>query len=641
MKDLVPVANSIPEVVLTQQEKKDIKTILAVNLPIPPADVTALPNYINGGSKLRDYMKKMATRYVTQGLNPQIYNMALDRAIECGELVLRAELTLSTNLKQIKTRQGMRTDLKKINEQHKTKTEEIKQKYGLTPEQAKKISMLDEWAVEATIKQGWENREIPTRAMAIQMVKEKHKAENNKPYNPEAVYMDYVPYPQEIMALPPIRSTTLCSNVGIDEYFLEYAHVKNVIAAEYEKPRVQWYKEVYPSVKVFQGDLFDKDIQKQIIDEHIKQSCKLIIATPPCQTVSLAGKRDFNDIRTQLFLPILNIIEGVDSINDYVLIENVPPYMTASPKGLQHILEGKTIAEYIKYRLEKLGYVVNIDKINGANYGTSQARERMILLASKKGIWKFPIPFKKQVTLMEAIGNLPSLDNSLTNNFLPYNLLKQSTSEDDIYFYRYWSTPKLTNQEIEMLRHTPTGKSAWDNAEEYQPKNKDGSKSGSDRKGRYKRESWDKPASTITSDCGSISGMSTVHPGRPLVDKDGNVTYSDARVYNLTEKLIILGFPNGEKWCADKPQYKVPLWASDNLINVVLAESFLPRLAAVLTETIPQRTAHPDEKLEDYPQMVKHKNDSIAYYPVVGHELRNYDINPNSYLKDKHFPTSE
>lgn len=203
MRDLVPVANSIPEVVLTQQEKKDIKTILAVNLPIPPADITALPNYIDGGSKVRDYMKKMATRYLTQGLNPQIYNMALDRAIECGELVLRAELALSTNLKQIKTRQGMRTDLKKINEQHKTKAEEIKQTYGLTKEQAKKISMLEEWAVEAAIKQGWDNREIPTRATAIQMIKEKHKTENNKPYNPNAVYMDYVPYPQEVMALPP------------------------------------------------------------------------------------------------------------------------------------------------------------------------------------------------------------------------------------------------------------------------------------------------------------------------------------------------------------------------------------------------------------------------------------------------------
>ena len=74
----------------------------------------------------------------------------------------------------------------------------------------------------------------------------------------------------------------------------------------------------------------------------------------------------------------------------------------------------------------------------------------------------------------------------------------------------------------------------------------------------------------FTSDCGSISGMSSVHPGRPIVDKDGKVTYSDARIYNLKEKLILLGFPNGETWCYNKPQYKVPEWASDNLINIVL-----------------------------------------------------------------------
>lgn len=34
MKNLAPVANSIPEVVLNDNEKKDIKKILAVNLPI-------------------------------------------------------------------------------------------------------------------------------------------------------------------------------------------------------------------------------------------------------------------------------------------------------------------------------------------------------------------------------------------------------------------------------------------------------------------------------------------------------------------------------------------------------------------------------------------------------------------------------
>lgn len=634
MHDLVPIANSIPEVVLTSEEKKDIQKILAINLPIPPTDISKMPDYINVSSRARDFMKKMATRYHTQGLNPIIYNMALDRAIECGEIVLRAELTLSTYLKQIKTRKGMRTDLsekenkkleKRIKEQHKTKAQIIKDEYGLTKQQAKDISMLEDWAVEEVIEKCWENKEIPTRAMAIKIIKKKNKDENNKPYNPEAIYMDHVLYPEEVMELPPIRSTTLCSNVGIDEYFLEYAHVKNVIAAEFEPIRVQWYKEIYPSVQCFQGDLFDEKLQKQIIEEHIKQGCKLIIATPPCQTVSLAGKRDFNDPRTKLFLPILNIIKGVDCVNDYVLMENVPPYMTASPKGLQYILNGKTIVEYIKYRLEQLGYEVNIDKINAANYGTPQARERMILLASKKGMWKFPLPFKKQVTLMEAIGSLPSI-----NPDMPYN--------------RYYSTPKLTKQEFEMLSHTPTGKSAWDNAEKYQPKTKEGKVSGANRKGRFKRESWHKPASTLTSDCGSISGMNSVHPGRPIVDEKGNITWSDARVYNLKEKLIILGFPNGEGWCYDKPEYKVPAWANDTLVNEVLAESFVPRLASVLAETIPNRTAHPDEKLENYPQIIKIPEDDImanllgkgmTIYPVVDYKIRNYDANAE-YEKQKY-----
>lgn len=36
--------------------------------------------------------------------------------------------------------------------------------------------------------------------------------------------------------------------------------------------------------------------------------------------------------------------------------------------------------------------------------------------------------------------------------------------------------------------------------------------------------------------------------------------------------------------------------------------------------------------------MIKLKNTSIEYYPVVGHELRNYDINLNSSLKNKPSP---
>ena len=646
MHDLIPISNEIPEEVLSNQEKKDLQSINNIklptvientsNLPMSKEDIVKMHTDSIKATEAGKLMRKLAKHYKTSGANPQIYIQALIKAIECGEFVLRTELALAEELRKIEKHQGARKDLEK-HQNIRTKADIIRD-FGLTTQQAKDISMLEDWAVNLAIKEAWEKHKVPTREMALKMIKEKHKKENNKPYNPEAIYMDYVPYPDEIMKLPPIRSTTLCSNVGIDEFFLEYAHVKNCIMAELEKDRVEFYKTNYPDVKCFQGDVFDKNIQKGIIEEHIQQGCKLLIATPSCQTFTVAGKRDFKDIRTQLFIPILDIIEGIDSVNEYVLIENVKEYMKASPKHLRKLIGERTIVEYIKYRLEKLGYEVNIDKINAANYGTPQSRERVIILASKKGIWKFPLPFKKQITLMEAIGHLPSLDNLSTDNFIPSIYKKAPKSSQMYYFYRYWSTPQLTKQEIEMLRHTPTGHSAWDNAKEYQPKTKEGKESKADRKSRFKRENWNKPASTITSDSGSISGMNTIHPGRPIVDRKGNILWSDARVYTLYEKLILLGFHNGEAWCHNKPEFKIPAWASENLINVVLGESFLPRLAAVLAETIPNRTAHPDEKLEDYPQMVDIEGDSFKYYPVVSYELRNYDLNDNIYKKNMSFP---
>lgn len=622
---LVAIAETIPEEELTPQNQKALQSMLNINLPMASKDVSKLFAYATNIRNESNRIKELADHYLLQRLNPEIYKMALLLAIEAATRALRAEAILASYLRAIPTNKGRRKDLddkenkklqKRIKSQQRTKAEIIKEVYGLTPQQAKDISKLEDWAVEDAIELSKLKNKIPTREWAIQLIKEKHKTENNKPYNPEAIYMDHVPYPQDVMKLPPIRSTTLCSNVGIDEYFLEYAHVKNCIMLECDHDRVKWYKEIYPNVTCIEGYLEDENKRNLVINEHIKQGCKLIMATPPCQTVSVAGKRDFNDSRTKLFLYILDIIEAVDSINDYVLIENVPPYMTASPKGLQYILKGMTIVEYIKYRLEQLGYEVNIDKINAANYGTPQSRERVIILASKKGIWKFPIPFKKQVTLMEAIGYLPSINSDLPRT-------------------RYYSTPKLTKQEIEMLKHTPTGQSAWDNAKEYQPKTKEGKESGANRKSRFKRNSWDKPAHTLTSDSDNISGMNTIHPGRILIDeKTGEKLYSDPRVFNLKEKLIILGFPNSEAWCNDKAEYKVPEWASSKLINDVLGESFLPRLAAVLAETIPNRTAHPDEKLEDYPQMVHIEGEPLEFYPIVDENLRNYNAN-EKYEKKK------
>lgn len=542
---------------------------------------------------------RWAKRHLKLKLEPEDYKLFLKDAIYAGACLLRAELTLAYKLKNIKTNQGKRTDLKlkkAIDTENRTKKEIIINDFDLTPSQAKQISRLNEYGVEEAIKYGEQNNEIPTRKTALSFIQKKHKEENNKGVKLKPSYVKKNISVMALEDLEPIRSTTLFANVGICEWFLPFARIHNVIASELLPERIRWHKEVYPDCKMITkkdkdgnitGDIWDKDIQNKIVKEHIKQGCSLIIATPPCQTFSVAGKRDFNDSRTQLFIPMLEIIKRVNKVNQYVLIENVPEYLTARPKNIQHIIGNKTIAQYIQKELKKLGYKVNMGIINAANYGTPQHRERLIILASKRGMWKFHKPFPKQLTLMDAIGDLPSIEAG------------QKSHHRDKYLQFINTAPALAKCEVEFLKHTPTGKSAWENPDKYKPVNSDGTPSGAKHKASFSREDWAKPASTITSDSDYIGGHNTVHPGRLLADG----TYSDARVYTIQEKLILTGFERCSG--SDLPIYKIPKFAIGNrkLITEVLGESFLPRLAYYLVLEIPNREKCPQEDVNNFPSL--------------------------------------
>lgn len=572
-----------------------IKYLQKYSIPsIVPVKDADLAKYI--------HLAKSAIRYAKQHLKlklePEDYKLFLKDAIYAASCLLRAELTLAYKLKNIKTNQGRRTDLlkKAIDTKNRTKKEILVNDFNLTPNQAKQISRLNEYGVEEAIKYGEQNNEIPTRKLALSFIQQKQKQENN---NPVKLHPSYVRKNISVFALEelkPIRSTTLFANVGICEWFLPFARIHNVNGNELLPERIRWHEEVYKDCEMikkldengkFTGDIWDKDIQDEIVRKHIEKGCSLIIATPPCQTFTVAGKRDFNDPRTQLFVPMLEIIKRVNDVNQYVLIENVPEYLTAKPKNIQNIIGNKTIAQYIKKELQKLGYKVNMDILNAANYGTPQHRERLIILASKCGVWKFPKPFPKQLTLMNAIGDLPSIEAG------------QKPHYRDKYSRFINSAPALEKCEVEFLKHTPTGKSAWDNPKKYQPVNSDGTPSHAKHRASFSREDWAKPASTITSDSDYIGGHNTIHPGHLLADG----TYSDARVYTIQEKLILTGFERISG--AGLPIYKIPNFAIGNrkLITEVLGESFLPRLAYYLALEIPNRTQCSQENIDNFPSL--------------------------------------
>ena len=57
-----------------------------------------------------------------------------------------------------------------------------------------------------------------------------------------------------------------------------------------------------------------------------KNKCEFVIATPPCQGMSLAGKQDKNDKRNYLIKYVIEFIKQTQPKN--IIIENVPQILT-------------------------------------------------------------------------------------------------------------------------------------------------------------------------------------------------------------------------------------------------------------------------------------------------------------------------
>lgn len=360
-----------------------------------------------------------------------------------------------------------------------------------------------------------------------------------------------------------INGVSLFSNVGIGEMYLKKNDINIVIANELEDDRSKFYKNVYPECEMINGDIYEK--YSEIIEKAKKMNCKFLMATPPCQGMSVAGKRDYSDRRNQLIIPVLNAIKDIDP--DYVLIENVPQLLkfTIDYNGNVDTVENIINTEF--------GNKYNINKnkvINAQDYGVPQNRKRAIILMSKNGIWEFPEKDKKLVTVRETIGDLPSVEAIVEGNI---NYFKDNDKRiAECQKIHKWHMPKEHAQRhVEIMRHTPTGHSAFEN-DIYYPKKLDGTKV----KGyntTYKRMEWDKPAPTITMANGVISSQCNVHPGR--LQEDG--TYSDARALTVYEIMKL--FTIEDEW-------NIPNWANDNFIRQVIGEGVPPLLIEKITKNL-------------------------------------------------------
>lgn len=350
-----------------------------------------------------------------------------------------------------------------------------------------------------------------------------------------------------------IKGISLFSSSGIGEYYLSRAGIDIVVANEIIPKRGELYKKIYPNHSMIIGDIRNLTVFNEI--KHIAQlnDVDFMIASPPCQGISVAGKnRKIEDMaQDQRNYLITYVVEMIKQTNpSYIIIENVPLLLKLKLYINNELL---TVTEMLIKEFSN-EYKIDYDILDTSDYGTPQVRKRAIIRMYKKHLeWPWPKKWDEKITVRQAIGSLPSLEAGEMSNL------------------KWHFGRKHDMRQILWMKHTPTGHSAFEN-EVYFPQKIDGSLIKG-YQSSYRRIKWDEPSPTITIRNDAISSQRNVHPGNKLSDG----TYSDARVLSILELIRLTGLPDN---------WPIPDETPEILVRQILGECIPPLLVEALVKEI-------------------------------------------------------
>jgi DNA (cytosine-5)-methyltransferase 1 len=304
-------------------------------------------------------------------------------------------------------------------------------------------------------------------------------------------------------------------------------------AVEIDPLAVETYKANHDEVEVWEAD-----IRKVKIPEMRKKlglrkgDLYLLAGCPPCQGFStirtLNGNKEVPDARNDLILEFLRFVKGFQP--KYVMFENVPK-----------VIEDYRFV-YLKRELSKMGYVLDYDVLDAADYGVAQRRRRLILVGGKRCTVKLSAKKIRRLTVRRIIGRLSEPGNG----------------EDALHDYETKRSDKVKTLIAKIPKN---GGSRTDLGRDEQllcHKKCDGFKDV------YGRMAWDAPAPTITGGCINPSKGRFLHP-------EGD------RAITLREAALIQSFPNDYSFSLKRGRYFVA-----EMIGNALPPEFVKRHAVTI-----------------------------------------------------------
>ena len=186
-------------------------------------------------------------------------------------------------------------------------------------------------------------------------------------------------------------SLELCAGAGGQAIGLERAGFEHAGLVEIDPHACATLRLNRPAWAVHEEDL-------NLFDGRLYKGVDLLAGGFPCPPFSIAGKQLGADDERDCFPAGLRIIDEVRP--KAVMIENVKGILAPAFE------EYRT---HIDERLKKLGYVTQWKLLNAADYGVSQLRPRVVIVALKKQyasefVW--PEKIKKAPTVGRLLGDL-------------------------------------------------------------------------------------------------------------------------------------------------------------------------------------------------------------------------------------------
>lgn len=291
----------------------------------------------------------------------------------------------------------------------------------------------------------------------------------------------------------------------------------------------------------------------------------VVIGGPPCQSFSLAGNRNVEDERGQLVWKYIHIIEQVKP--KAFVFENVTGLLSAKNS------QGEKIIELLKIAFKEIGYTIEQQVMNAADYGVPQRRKRVIIVGLKNGKFEFPKPthsengigLKRYVSVEEALGDLPKAiadENGVVNYNIPAQSEFQKFVRRNAPVTEHF-IPQMSELDEYIVRHVKPGGNYMDipadvNSSRIRRLQRDGGHTTC-----YGRLAPEKPSYTINT-----------YFNRPNVGC--NIHYKEDRLITVREALRLQSFPDDYKIVSSSKQGR----------NLIVGNAVPPMLAGVIAHEL-------------------------------------------------------